>query len=141
MAVGILFILGSLLFLLTKEVVNSEEENEKLSFISHTVDSARHLLKNRNFLFFLAGDFEFFVVVTVISFYAAYATTYCGIDPAIAAGVFVGFIYAGAICANFLMGSVGWVDLKNKYKVAIILSFLGIGLLILYSFPEKLPLS
>ena len=35
-------------------------------------------------VFFLAGDLEYFVVVTVISFYANYATAHCGIAPAAA---------------------------------------------------------
>ena len=133
MAVGILFIFGSLLFLLTKEVVQNDTANDKQTFIQHTVDSARHMLKNKNFLYFLAGDFEFSVLVTVISFYAAYATQYCGVEPAIAAGAFVACIYAGAICINFLLGSLGWLNLKNKYLLSNILSFLAVFILIFFS--------
>ena len=133
LAVGIVFILGSLLFLLTKELKQSQE----LSVLAHTtfwrylVDSARHILKNRNFLVFLAGDFELFIVVTVISFYANYATIYCGVDPAAAAGIFVAFIYIGAILTNVVMGTIGLFSLKHKYVISKMSAISAMVLLIL----------
>ncbi len=133
-AVGILFIVGSFFFLITREVPDEDfETGKRRSFFRHTLDSFKHMFKNRNYLYFLAGDFEFYVVVTVVSFYAAYATTYCGIDKAIAAGVFVACIYCGAITANFFLGTRGWLSLKNKYLFSVISSFSAIIILILFS--------
>ena len=73
------------------------------------------MIINRNFLFFLAADMDFFVVVTAISFYANYATTYCGVQPSIAAGMFVGFLYTGAILTNIALGPLGFLSVRNKY--------------------------
>jgi hypothetical protein len=117
--VGVLFVAGSLLFLLTKELNQDRElpSTERPKFCRYVLDSGRHLLRNRNFLYFLAGDAEIFVVITIISFYAMYATTHCGIAPAVAAGIFVGCIYCGAITANLLMGTLGLFSLKTKYVV------------------------
>jgi len=132
--VGLLFSIGSLFFLITKEVPDRENSirNFRKSFVKHTLESFRHMFKNKNFLVFLAGDFDFYIVVTVISFYADYATSYCGIDPAIAAGVFVGCIYLGAICSNFLLGTLGWFSLKHKYLFAKTLSVTAIVLLVVF---------
>ncbi|MBU2510781.1 MFS transporter [bacterium] len=133
-AVGALFSIGSLFFMITKEVPAAvpEKNDSRQTFLVHTLESFRHLIKNRNFLLFLAGDFEFYIIVTVISFYANYATTFCGINPAIASGVFVACIYSGAICANFLLGSLGWLDLKKKYIFSKCVSFSAILLLITF---------
>ncbi len=133
-AVGALFSVGSLFFFITKEVPIEApvKDNSKQTFLAHTLESFRHLIRNRNFLLFLAGDFEFYVIVTVISFYANYATTFCNVDPAIASGVFVACIYSGAICANFLLGSLGWLDLKNKYIFSKFVSFSAILLMIIF---------
>lgn len=130
--VGGLLSFGSLFFLITRELPeedNSKDENGR-SFISYTITSFRGLTGNRNFLRFLAGDFEFYIIVTVISFYADYATTYRGIAPAIAAGVFVGCIYGGAIVANLLLGTMGFLQLKQKYILSKFLSFSAVILLI-----------
>jgi hypothetical protein len=133
--VGVLFTFGSLFFLFTKEVPDPENSVKRFrsSFHTYILDSFRHLFANKNFLLFLAGDFEFYIVVTVISFYADYATSYCGIDPAIAAGVFVGCIYSGAIAANFFLGTLGWFSLKRKYLFSKLLSLVAIVLLIGFS--------
>ena len=132
--VGALFSIGSLFFLITKELPNKEEGHNGFgsSFIDHTLDSIRHMINNRNFLKFLAGDFDFFVVVTIISFYADYATTHCNIEPAIAAGIFVACIYSGAITSNFILGTLGWFSLKQKYIFAKCLSTTAIVLLIAF---------
>ncbi len=132
--VGALFSLGSLFFLVTKELPNKEQGPNGFgpSFIGHTLDSIRHMINNRNFLKFLIGDFDFFVVVTVISFYADYATTHCSIEPAVAAGLFVACIYSGAIISNFVLGTLGWFNLKQKYIFAKCLSTTAIVLLIIF---------
>ena len=58
---------------------------------------------------------DYFVVVTAISFYANYATSFCGIRPSVAAGMFVGFLYTGAILTNICLGSLGYLSVRNKY--------------------------
>jgi MFS family permease len=105
------------LFLFTREVAREGRKNDRggRSLFCYTIDSVRDILRNRNFLFFLAADMDFFVVVTAISFYANYATTYCGIQPSIAAGMFVGFLYTGAILTNIALGPLGFLSVRNKY--------------------------
>ena len=133
-AVGILFILGSLFFFFTKEL-NDDEDNHSQpdsSFYKYIFESIRHIYHNKNFLFFLGGDLEFYIVVSVISFYANYATGFCNINPAIAAGAFVGFIYAGSITTNVLLGTLGYLSMKNKYILSKIIAITAIILLILF---------
>jgi hypothetical protein len=134
MTVGMLFVLGSAFFFMTRELPYSREARvvEKKPFLGYTIESVRHIIKNRNFLFFLGGDLEFYIVVTIISFYANYATTWCGIDAATAAGIFVGCIYCGSILANISLGSMGFFSLKSKYIISKICSFSAILLLTVF---------
>lgn len=116
LAVGGLFSLGSFFFYLTREPADQGREPGRRRppfgrFIGRTL---HHMLGNRNFLLFLAGDLGFYVVVTVISFYAAYATAFGGVPAATAAGVFVALIYAGAVASNLALGTLGWLTLKGK---------------------------
>jgi MFS family permease len=131
LGISLLFSLGSLFFLMTHEVSLDKDQLpvQKLNIIRYTVQSAKIVLGDKNFLRFLIGDFDFYAVVTVISFYANYATLYRQIDPAIAAGVFVACIYIGAIASNFLLGSLQLLDLKKNYMVYKGLSFLAIMIL------------
>lgn len=131
--VGILFIIGSFFFYLTTEVPeDAPSNNNNQKFFSYTVDSFKHILNNKNYLYWLFGDTFFVTLITIISFYAVYATKYCGIDEATASGMFVGFIYVGAISANFLFGTIGVLSLKTKYYVATISTLIGIILLITF---------
>jgi MFS family permease len=131
-AVGLLFAAGSLLFLLTREVPapRRQAEEKRSPFFSYLSKTFRHILANRNFLFFLGGDTEYFVTVTVISFYANYATIHCGISPAVAAGFFVMCIYLGAIATNVLCGVMGAFSLKNKAIVSKLLALTAVILLV-----------
>ena len=117
MAVGTLFALSAVLFLFTREVARDGKKNDRggRSLVRYTIDSVRDILKNRNFLCFLAADMDYFVVVTAISYYAIYATSFCGIRPSVAAGMFVGFLYAGAILTNIVLGTLGFLSMRNKY--------------------------
>jgi hypothetical protein len=136
MTVGALFILGATFFIITREVPHAPQTLvvKRRPFFSYIIASIRHILKNRNFLYFLAGDLEFFIVVTIISFYANYATTWCGIDAASAAGIFVGCIYCGAIFANISLGSMGLFSLKNKYIISKFFSFSAAMMLIFFCY-------
>ncbi|MDJ0804585.1 MAG: hypothetical protein QNI97_17040 [Desulfobacterales bacterium] len=119
LAVGGLFSLGSLFFLFTREAADTTSHPDgrpPFGLFMHT--TITHMRRNRNFLIFLGSDLELPIVVTVISFYAAYATEFGGIAPALAAGLFVGLIYAGAIAANLVLGSLGWLSLRHKTMVS-----------------------
>ena len=129
--VGLVFSMGSLLFLMTKEMRTESRsiEVKKISFYRYVITSGRQLLENKNFLFYLAGDFDIYVIITIISFYATYATSHCSIEPAVAAGFFVAFIYIGAIVANIFLGTFDLLSLKKKYIASKISSITALALL------------
>ncbi len=122
--VGGAFAAGSLFFFLTREVPQERigDHVKSGNFIRHIIDTTTHILQNRKFLFFLGADLEYPVIVTIISFYAAYATTHCHINPAVASGIFMGCIYAGAILSNLFLGTMGYLSMKNKYIFSKIVS-------------------
>jgi MFS transporter len=134
MSVGLLFSLGSLFFLATKEtpISNQATIQARRSFWEFVKTAAKHIFQNRNFLLFLVGDMDFFVIVTVISFYANYATAFCGIAAPIAAGFFVSFIYIGAIITNIFLGSLDMFRPRNKYILSKMASMSALLLLILF---------
>ena len=134
LAVGLLFCLGSLFFFATKETVMPEPETEdtRRSFFKYVQRSVGRIFKNRNFLIFLAGDMDFYVIVTVISFYANYATAFCGIAAPIAAGFFVSCIYVGAIVTNVFLGSLDFLLPRNKYIFSKTSSMTALLLLIVF---------
>jgi hypothetical protein len=107
------------------------------SFFNFLRSTQRHMFANRNFLIFLGSDLEFYIVITVISFYAAYATDFGGVAPAVAAGVFVGLIYCGAILANVLLGTMGWLSLKHKAMSSKFSSLSAVVLLAVWCTPES----
>lgn len=115
--VGLLFSLGALFFFFTKELPQPRglQERSRPGLIRYVGQSMAIVWKNKNFMTFLAGDVDLYVIITVISFYANYATDYWSISPALAAGAFVGAIYIGAIVANVLLGPMGMFSLKGKY--------------------------
>jgi hypothetical protein len=116
LGVGGLFCVGALFFYLTRESppLFRTTSPDRQTFVTFLRQSLARVIQNRNFLVFLAGDMDFYIVVTVISFYAAYATEFGGIEPAVAAGLFVGLIYTGAIVVNIALGTLGWLSLKKK---------------------------
>ncbi|MGD9330018.1 MAG: MFS transporter [Desulfobacterales bacterium] len=138
LVVGALFAVGSLFFLLTREAdEQSSPQMVRPSFFNFLRSTQRHMFANRNFLIFLGSDLEFYIVITVISFYAAYATDFGGVAPAVAAGVFVGLIYCGAILANVLLGTMGWLSLKHKAMSSKFSSLSAVVLLAVWCTPES----
>jgi len=132
-AVGLVFIAGAFMFLLTKEIADDKENYTRHpSFPTYFRHSLAEVVKNRNFLYFLGSDLELFAVINIISFYANYATEYCGIKHAVAAGLFVACNYTGAIIINILLGWIGLLKLKNKYILSRIISFSAIIILVLW---------
>jgi hypothetical protein len=134
--VGFLFALGSLFFLMTREVAAPDPKQSGYlnSFWRYVNTAVRHMLGNTNFLFFLMADLDFYVVVTVISFYANYATTFCGIDASIAAGAFVTSIYTGAIIVNVFLGSMNMLSVRQKYIFSKLSSTMAMLLLFLLAY-------
>ena len=127
---GLLFSIGSLCFFLTKEIADPHDpERDNLSFLRHTRQSFVEILNNRRFLMFLAADLDFYVILTTLSFYANYATTYYEVRPSVAAGVFVGCIYSGSITVNIFLGALNLLRLKQKFILAKCITFLLLVLL------------
>jgi len=134
LGVGILFCGGGFFFLLTKEIpsVPIIDKQARRPFRRYVQKTVVHIFKNRNFLWFLAGDMDFYIIVTVISFYANYATAFCGIKSSIAAGYFVSFLYLGAIITNILVGSLDMFAPRNKYVVSKCASMTALLLLTVF---------
>jgi hypothetical protein len=78
---------------------------------------------------------EYFALTGVISFYANYATEFCGISAALASGLFVAFIYLGSVLANALLGWANLFSMRDKYLFTKSLALFGTLLLALYSAP------
>ncbi len=128
---GILFLAGSLCFLFTREL-NSPAPRvlREDSFFRHTWKTIREMTGNKNLITYLIGDLDHYVVLTVIGFYANYATQFFGIKDYTAAGLFVGFIYSGAILANITLGTLDILSLKQKFISTKILNLILLCLLI-----------
>ena len=130
---GISFLMGSLCFIFTKELPLKENQPFlKESFFAHTKNTIIEMVQNKNLLKYLIGDLDNYIILTVISFYANYAIQYFGIKDYTAAGLFVGFIYTGSILSNLLLGTLGYMSLKNKFLSTKILSLVSLLLLIYY---------
>ncbi|MBI5552707.1 MAG: MFS transporter [Desulfobacterales bacterium] len=116
LAAGLLFLAGSFCFLLTRELPAAEPLlPSEGSFFQHTWRGVTDIVRNKNLLKYLAGDLDNYVVLTIISFYANYATQYFGIPDYSAAGLFVALIYLGAILANVTLGTMNLLSFKQKF--------------------------
>lgn len=128
---GFCFLIGSLCFIFTKEVAPNEIHHFlKDSFFQHTKDTIVEMIQNRNLIKYLIGDMDNYVMLTVLSFYANYATQYFGIKDSTAAGLFVCFIYAGSILSNLVLGTLNFMSLKNKFLSTKVLSLVTLAVLI-----------
>jgi len=127
-SVGVVFLGGSFLFLITREVSEVVPTNGSTSRPS-IIQGLTSVLRNRNFLLFLGTDLELFALIGIISFYANYATEHCGIGPAMASGLFVAFNYLGGITANVLLGWFQLLSLKGKYWITKTLAVLTVPLI------------
>jgi len=128
---GIVFLVGAMFFLLTKEFPEkSDPQPDNSSFVNHTKNTFSEILRNKPFLIFLIADLDFYVIITALSFYANYATDYYGLDQALAAGGFVACIYAGSITVNILLGTLNLLPLKNKFVLSKCIALTTMVLLI-----------
>jgi Na+/melibiose symporter-like transporter len=134
--VGITFIAGSMVFLVTKEIPRGSPDIGKQPVISkkHRFKTdLRSALHNRNFLLLVASDLELFALISIFSFYANYAADYCGIEPRIAAGVFVILSYLGMITINIIYGNNKNLSLKQKYMASKAVSLLSALILLFFT--------
>lgn len=128
---GCSFLVGSLCFLMTKEMPSAGKESyQEESFFLHTRETLFEMLKNKNLMRFLIGDLDNYVTVTVLSFYANYGTAYFGITPSAAAGLFVGYIYAGSIVSSLILGTFDLLTLKQKFLSTKLMMMLCLLILI-----------
>lgn len=131
---GTVFMLGALCFAMTKEVgEKSDPQPDTQSFITHTMKSAREVLDNRKFTTYLLADLDYYIIVAILSFYANYAVDFYDISQAVAAGIFVGCIYAGSVAVNILLGTLNLLELKQKFILSKCLSLSSLVLLIFAS--------
>jgi predicted MFS family arabinose efflux permease len=132
---GIVFVIGSLLYVVTYEQSDSKPDVEIRHPLHYVTHYAKHLLKNKPMLWYIVHDIEFFAVVTVFSFYARYATEHKGIPASDAGGIFVILAFAGAVSANIMFGFLWSGHIKGKLYFAKACSFIGILLLIIHPGP------
>ncbi|THB79010.1 MAG: MFS transporter [Desulfobulbaceae bacterium] len=128
---GCFFLMGSLGFLINREIVeDTTVPADNTSFLVHTRTAFKEIVTNKKFLIFLAAaDIEFTIILTSLSFYANYATSYYQVSPAIAAGAFVACIYGGSITVNILLGAMNLLQLREKFILSKILTLIALILL------------
>ncbi|MBE0584454.1 MAG: MFS transporter [Desulfofustis sp.] len=132
-ATGLLFAVGSLCFLMTREVPDpNDPEPDQLSFLDHTRASVREIMANRKFLWYTAADLDFYVILTIMAFYANYATQYYQVPVAFAAGGFVACIYAGSITVNIFLGAMNLLSLRGKFVLGKCVTLILLVILVLY---------
>ncbi len=135
-ATGVVFALASICFLLTVEIADPEDpEPDSATFFQHIGGAFSEIMTNKRFLVFLAADLDFYVVLTVFSFYANYAASFYGVAPAVAAGLFVAAIYAGSISVNIVLGTMNLLDLKQKFILSKCVSLTLLVLLVFFPSP------
>ena len=133
MLTGLFFALGSISFLLTKEEADPKDpEPDTTSFFQHIREALADIISNRKFLLYLAADLDFYIILTVFSFYANYATGFYGVSPAVAAGFFVACIYAGSITVNILLGAMDLLSLKQKFILSKLVTLALLTLLVFF---------
>lgn len=130
---GFCFLIGSFCFIFTKELP-AENPVPRLSdsFFQHTKETIAEMVQNKNLVKYLISDLDNYVIITIISFYAVYATQYFGIPDHTAAGLFVGLIYTGSILSNLVLGTLDYMSLKNKFLFTKVLSLVTVAILIYY---------
>ncbi len=132
-ATGTLFIVGALCFFFTREIIDSTRpKRDTQSFVTHTRHAFQEIIGNRRFLVYLAADLDIYVILTVLSFYANYATGFFAVPAPVAAGAFVGFIYAGSITVNIFLGAMNLCSLKQKLFISKGVTLLLLLLLALF---------
>jgi predicted MFS family arabinose efflux permease len=129
--IGLIFFAGSFFFLFTKEVNSNEENIQKSAHNPGTmVQAVINIIHNRQFIIFSLSTIEAYTCITVISFYAAYATRYYSIPDSIAAGLFMVFIYGAGMIAYIFLGLLNYLNLKNKIFISKIFALSAVLILL-----------
>jgi predicted MFS family arabinose efflux permease len=129
--VGTVFLVGSFPFLFTVEEAGLGVQAPPETRARRP--SLGQLFRNRSFLMFLGTDLEYFALSGVIAFYANYAAEFCGINPALASGLFMAFTYVGGVLANGLLGWADIFSMRTKYLVTKSLAIAGLVLMAFHS--------
>lgn len=129
--VGIVFFIGALAYLFTRETGPSQ--NRQRHGIQSLLKSFRHIVGNRDFMLFLISEIGFFAGISVISFYAIYAVEFSDISLAVASGGFMVFYCLGSLVTNIVFGYLKVFSLKGKYLTARILTLMGILFLVFFN--------
>jgi MFS family permease len=131
LSVGLIFLFSSFLYVINKEVPDSGEKGEIGFKFNDFLRAVKKIFQNRNFILFLLSTVESAACVCIISFYANYATEYCGINPASASGLFMVFIYIAGIICNIVFGWFDLCGLKTKIMISKISALIAVVILML----------
>lgn len=129
--VALLLFAGSFFFLLVREERRDPAEAAPAHTAATLVSAARGILRNRDFVFFQLSNIDIFACVTIITFYANYAVAYRQVERAIAAGLFIAVIQAGAVASNVAFGWFNLLGIKSKYYFAKASALSAVALLLL----------
>ncbi len=131
-AAGLLFLAGSFAYAYAVEDRDNIDHDRGRDLPGYFSFYIRHILKNRNMVFFLLQDIEFSATVVFISFYSRFAIDYCGIPASMASGVFIIMIFTGAVISNLLLGFTRNISLKARYLAIKAGTLAGMAALILF---------
>jgi hypothetical protein len=133
--VGALFVVAAFPFLITREQEDRSLAHPALRLRARFGRAIGAALRNRNFLLFLGSELELYALTGIVSFYAAFATEHCGIQPAVASGLFVASIYLGGVAANLLLGWFNLLSLKSKSMLSKLLCLAAVTLVCVFCAP------
>jgi MFS family permease len=134
--VGTVFLLGSLFFLVVKEIPLEKSKRRNAHTFQTLILAAKEILHNRNYIFFWLSSPEVSATITAISFYANYATEFYHITTAVAAGLFMAVIYGGATFTNIVFGWFDLFSIKTKFMISKASSAVALVMLL---FARSLP--
>ncbi len=132
MLTGAVFAIGAFCFIFTKELADENDPApDDTGFRDHIISVFKEIIQNKRLVTYLIADLDFYIMVAVLSFYANYAVEFYNVEQAIAAGIFVGCIYAGSVTINILLGTLNLLQIKQKFILSKFLSITALTLLIL----------
>lgn len=133
--VGVTFFMGSFFFLLARESEENQNRKRIKKLRTHFTSNLLTVLKHSRFLLYLISNIENYAVIGVISFYANFATEYCGVSETIAAGFFVTAIYGGYFSVTIFFGWLNFLTIRNKLIIGKLCAIIGIVLLLIFEHP------
>ncbi len=133
--VGVTFFAGSFFFLLARETEETQNRKRIKKLRTHFTSNLITVLKYPRFMLYLISNIENYAVIGVISFYANFATEYCGVSETIAAGFFVTAIYGGYFSVTVVFGWLNFLSIKKKLLLGKFCSITGIALLLVFEHP------